>query len=88
MGKNRKAVIGNEVDFLITEKNKPKQLIQVCSDMDEPVTREREVKSLTSAAARFKIKQCLILTDDQKGEIIKDKIKIKIQPLWQWLLEG
>ncbi|MFH1394640.1 MAG: ATP-binding protein [Candidatus Omnitrophota bacterium] len=76
-----------EVDFLITEKNKPNQLIQVCADMDKPGTREKEISSLVCASRQFNIKQCLILTEDQTGEIVEGKLKIEIVPLWQWLLE-
>ena len=78
---------GNEVDFLITEKNRPKQLIQVSSNMDNPKVKKREINSLLSAARQLKVKECLILTEDQKTEFTEGKLKIKVLPLWCWLLE-
>jgi len=77
---------GNEIDFLITEKGKPKQLIQVCSDLESPKVREREINSLINAAHQLKIKECMILTEDQKTEFAKGKLRIKVLPLWYWLL--
>ena len=78
---------GNEVDFLLTRKNKPAELIQVTHSLEDMQTKKREVKSLVSAAGQHKIKQCMILTNDQRDEMAVDKLKIKVMPLWQWLLE-
>jgi len=78
---------GREVDFLVTEKDKPKQLIQVCSNLESPAVKKREINPLLNAANRFNIKECLILTEDQKSKIVKEKIHIKILPVWQWMLE-
>lgn len=75
-----------EVDFLITEKGRPKQLIQVAADITDAKVREREVEILLKACKEFKITDCFILTDDQKDEQIKEKTKIKIRPIWLWLL--
>jgi hypothetical protein len=78
---------GNKVDFLLTRKNKPAELIQVTHSLEDMQTKKREVKSLVSAAGQHKIKQCMILTNDQRDEMAVDKLKIKVMPLWQWLLE-
>jgi hypothetical protein len=77
---------GYEVDFLVTKKNKPEQLIQVSSELGDVKTKEREIRALISAADQFKIKQCIILTDDQREEIVRGRLKIKVMPLWQWLI--
>ena len=77
---------GNEIDFLVTEKGKPKQLIQVCSDLENSKVKEREVRSLVNGAAQFKIKECIILTEDQKTEFAEGSLKIKVLPIWHWLL--
>jgi uncharacterized protein len=76
----------NEVDFLITEKGRPRELIQACAYLKKGETREREVGALLGAAKQFKIKKCLILTEDQKDDFIEDGLKIRVLPLWQWLL--
>lgn len=78
---------GNEIDFFITHKGRPQQLIQVTADLDEPKVKEREIRALVSAANKFKIKQCVILTEGQRTEISAGKLKIKVMPIWPWLLE-
>ena len=79
---------GHEIDFLITEKGKPKNLIQVAMDLDHPEVREREIRSLSAAAALFDIRECLILTEDQRTEIKEGKLRIKVLPLWHWLISS
>ncbi|MBL7147819.1 MAG: ATP-binding protein [Nanoarchaeota archaeon] len=77
-----------EVDFLIKEKTKIKQLIQVCYDIEEPKTKEREIRSLLKASKELRCNNLLIITEDyEKEERINNK-KIKYIPLWKWLLEN
>lgn len=80
-----KDIKGNEVDFFITDKARPRELIQVTSNVETPAAKKRETIPLIKVAKRFKIKECIILTEDQRGEIIEEKIRVKILPLWQWL---
>jgi len=76
----------NEVDFIIKENLKIKQLIQVCFNFDDIETKEREIKSLLKASKELKCNNLLIITyDDEREEKIKGK-KIKLIPLWKWLL--
>jgi uncharacterized protein len=76
-----------EIDFLVFEKNKVKQLIQVCYDLTNINTYERETRSLVEASKELKCNDLLILTNNvEKQEIIKNK-KIYFVPLWKWLLE-
>lgn len=77
----------NEVDFLITEKNKVTSLMQVSYDLSNPKTKEREAKALLSGLTEFKLKEGIIITKDiEKEEKIENKT-IKFIPLWKWLLE-
>lgn len=76
---------GNEVDFLLTEKGRPKELIQITSDLSDAAVKEREIAPLLNAANKFGINEGLILTGDQKAEFKEGKIKIKVLPLWLWL---
>jgi len=75
-----------EVDFLIRKGINVSQLIQVCYDIANPQTKEREIRSLIRAMGEFSIGEGLIITDDFEGEdIIKGK-KIIYIPLWKWML--
>jgi len=84
----------NEVDFVVKEGLKVKQLIQVCYDISDLETKEREIKGLLRASKELRCKNLLVITDDyEKEENIKDKdknksYKIKFIPLWKWLLVG
>ncbi len=75
-----------EVDFVIKKENTVQQLIQVCYDLMNINTREREFKSLYSAANDLYCDNLLIITLDTEGkEEFKGKT-ITMVPLWKWLL--
>ncbi|MCK4744957.1 ATP-binding protein [Candidatus Parcubacteria bacterium] len=76
-----------EVDFIIKEKNRIKQLIQVCYDLSDYKTKEREIKSLIKASDELKYGNLLIITDDFAGKEKAKNKKIKFIPLWKWLPE-
>ncbi len=76
-----------EVDFIIKQGLKVKQLIQVCYDITDYDTKKREVKALLKASKELKCKNLLVITEDKEGfEKVENK-KIKYAPLWKWLLE-
>lgn len=75
-----------EVDFVVKEGARVKQLIQVCYDISDIETKEREVNSLLKAGRELKCRNLLIITWDYEA---KEKIKgkrIEFVPLWKWLL--
>ena len=75
-----------EVDFVVKQGLKIKQLIQVCYNIDDFDIKEREVKALLIASKELKCNNLLVITWDYEGEEkIKGK-KIKFVPLWKWLL--
>jgi predicted AAA+ superfamily ATPase len=77
---------GNEVDFVIKRGSKITNLIQVCYDIENAETYEREHSGLLKAMEVFKLNSGIIITFDlEKEEKIKRK-KIKYIPLWKWLL--
>ncbi len=78
---------GMEVDFLIREKNKIENLIQVAKSLSDFKTKEREVKSLAAAMKELKIKNGLIFTEDEENLIKDSGATIKVLPVWKWLLE-
>ena len=77
----------NEVDFVVKQGPKIKALIQVCKDLSENETKEREVKSLIKAGKELKCKDLIIISRDKEGKEIINGTKIKFVPLWKWLLE-
>jgi len=76
-----------ECDFLLTSHDTIQSAIQVCVSLNEPETRKREIKGLTSVCKRFKLPKGLIITDDEEETILEDNIEIKIIPAFKFLLE-
>ena len=75
-----------ECDFLIQDKNKIVNAIQVCYNLNEE-NKNREINGLLEAMEKFKLKEGLILTYDNEDKIVIDKKQIIIKPVWKWLLE-
>jgi hypothetical protein len=76
-----------EVDFVIKKGPEVAQLIQVCRDIGDYKTKERETRALLKASAELKCDNLLILTHNKEGEeTIKNK-GIKYMPLGEWLLK-
>jgi predicted AAA+ superfamily ATPase len=76
----------NECDFVITDNRTITQAIQVTQEIND-TNKEREIKGLFEVLKKFHLPHGLILTYDQEEEIIYQKKKIVIQPIWKWLLE-
>ncbi|MDO8647206.1 MAG: ATP-binding protein [Candidatus Diapherotrites archaeon] len=73
-----------ECDFLIKEKEKITQAIQVCYELTEE-NKEREINGLLEAMEKFKLKKGMILTLKQKDEIKQADKTIIVKPAWEWL---
>jgi len=78
---------GNEVDFVLKEGIKVKELIQVCYDPADTDTKKRETKALLKASEELKCKKLRIITWDYEEQENIDNRKIIYTPLWKWLLE-
>ena len=77
---------GRELDFIVKEGARIKQLIQVTYASARDEIDKREIKSLLKASELLKSKDLLVITWEFEGvEEIKNK-KIRFVPLWNWLL--
>lgn len=77
---------GKEVDFLIKKGLNIEEAIQVSYNLNYKKTLDREIESLMIAKDEFKIKHLSIITEDEEAEKEMGDVKIKIIPLWKWLL--
>ena len=75
-----------ECDFLIKEKERITQAIQVCYSMTEQSTREREIEGLLDAMNSYNLNNGLILTFEENEELLIDGKKIEVLPITDWLL--
>ncbi|MBI3355111.1 MAG: ATP-binding protein [Nitrospirae bacterium] len=77
---------GKEVDFAVKEGLKIGQMIQICYDIDQYLTKKRETNALVKAASEAKCKNLIVLTWDYEAEERLDDKQINYLPLWKWLL--
>lgn len=76
-----------EVDFVIKDGLKVKQLIQACYDITDYDTKKREIKDLIKASKELRCNNLVIITEDKEGQEKVGNKKIKYAPLWKWLLK-
>jgi len=78
---------GREVDFLVTGRGGQKSLVQVSADMKEPVTRQRELRSLLEAMKECKLRQATVVTLNQEEKLETEAGLIHILPASLWALK-
>lgn len=81
-----------EVDFVIKKLNKIQMLIQVCYDLNNIETLNREKRALISASKELNCKELYIINPSVRKEETFEwqdyKAKINYIPLWEWLIEN
>jgi predicted AAA+ superfamily ATPase len=77
---------GYEVDFLVTDGQGEQSLIQVCAEMNDPATRQRELTALTEAMDEYGIKKASVITLHQEEQLETRSGHIHIIPAWLWAL--
>ena len=78
---------GREVDFVVKEGVKVKELIQVCYDIEDLSTKNRELRALIRAGKELKCKNLKVITWDYEAKEEFKNRKIRFVPLWKWLLQ-
>ncbi len=75
-----------EVDFVVKQGKNVGELIQVCWNLNDPKTKNREIRSLAKAMDELNKNEATIITEEYEAvEDVKGK-KITYAPLWRWLL--
>ena len=60
--------------------------MQVCYDLNDEETKKREIKALVAINKIFTLKDNIIVTRDTRDEFVVNDIKIKVIPIWEFLL--
>ena len=76
-----------EVDFVVKDGLNVKELIQVCYDIEDLSTKNRELRALIKAGKELKCKNLKVITWDYEGREEFRNREIEFRPLWKWLLE-
>ncbi len=76
---------GKEIDFVIVRGDQVENIIQVAWTISDKKTKSREVKALSNAMDKLKVKNALLITSDPE---LKLEQNIKHVSILKWLLTG
>lgn len=76
-----------EVDFVTISSTGQLQIFQVCHDMQNPETRQRELQAAIQAAEELQLNICIIITNDTEEILKQGPISIDCIPYWKWALQ-
>lgn len=75
-----------EIDFLCRKGYRVEQLIQVCYDISNTKTLNREIAALLEAGSETNCKKLLLITWDREEELEKNGYVIELIPASKWLI--
>ena len=76
-----------ECDFIVREGNQITQAIQVSIHLESDKVRHREIDGLVEAMSSYGLNEGLILTEAEEDTLEVDSYRVKILPIWKWLLD-
>lgn len=77
---------GFECDFVtMSASGHARNLIQVCIDLSDPLTRKREIKGLLAACKKLDLNKGTIISYDEQEEFTTDGVHISVNPLVRFL---
>ena len=75
-----------ECDFVVQHEQQVKALFQVCWDLSDPETRQREIDGIMEACKKTKCETMFIITHDEEETILQEGKTIHVIPAWKWML--
>ncbi|MBI5245265.1 MAG: ATP-binding protein [Elusimicrobia bacterium] len=79
---------GREVDFVVKEGRRIRQLVQVCFRAGKTPAMGREMDALSRAGRELGCSNMLMITWDEEGGERAGSAAVRLIPLWKWLLEA
>ncbi len=76
-----------ECDFIIRKNNKIVEAIQVSLNLTDEKVKNREIDGLIEAMNTYGLDEGLIITENEQDTLEVENFKIKIVPIWTWLLD-
>lgn len=74
---------GYEVDFYLPEK---RQFIQVTQHLENPITREREIRALNDALQNVQVESALILSDANEDSFEIRGVPVEVRSTAEWFI--
>lgn len=81
-----KSAEGYEADFVVCRGNMVEQIYQVCYDLSNGKTRQRELRGLIAAANETKCRELYLITDFQRENLDVNGMTINVIPAYEWML--
>lgn len=80
---------GREVDFAVDPvlPHATLELVQSCASLQDPETREREVRAVVEAMAETGVSRATLVTLADRDRIVTSEGEIRVVPAWEWALE-
>jgi predicted AAA+ superfamily ATPase len=75
-----------ECDFILREGNQIVQAIQVTTGLSNQEIRDREIEGLSEAMIAYRLREGIILTENEQETIKMGELLIRVMPIWKWLL--
>jgi predicted AAA+ superfamily ATPase len=75
-----------EVDFVVVKNGKVEELIQVCEELDNPKTLNREIRALIASSSELYCNKLTLISKNKKDIIKAEGKEIRIVPVIEWLL--
>jgi predicted AAA+ superfamily ATPase len=76
-----------ECDFIVKKGVKPETAVQVCWELTSK-NETREIQGLREAMSVLAIDEGLILTYDEEKELTFEGLKIRVMPVWKWIIRN
>lgn len=76
----------HECDFITTENGKITNAIQVTKTIENTETKRREIDGLLDIMQHAKLRNDLILTENEHESLEENGYKIDVLPIWHWIL--
>ena len=76
-----------ECDFVVKEKSKIVEAIQVSWSIESESTYNRELAGLLDAVNTYGLKEGLILTESMERDVEVEGVRVSVRPVWKWMLE-
>ncbi|MFU8857323.1 MAG: hypothetical protein ACNA8S_10010 [Deferrisomatales bacterium] len=74
------------MDFVITAPDDRRELVQVCADLSDSGTRERELTALAEAATELELPGGTVVTEAEEGSWQAGGCAVEVVPAWRWFL--
>jgi len=78
---------GFEIDFVTMNRGSVNSIIQVCENLTDPATREREIRAIVQGMEELGLSESTIITRSEKELYQSNNKRIYIVPFWQWAID-